>query len=167
MKTQTAMVKAVAEKLSGSASGGANRWTVTATLQPDVTNGYFKDEITLVTNDSPPQTIPVSIVANLRSAVSVTPSIINFGAIRTGQSVTKAVHVRSDAPFSLTKIEGDRSELTAVEQQAGSVTDHTVNVTIQASATVGPFHGIVKIESDLKDEPPARIKTFATFTPSS
>ena len=88
------------------ARGGPVQWTVSATLQPSITNGYFKDEITLITNDTPPQTIPISVVANVQSAVSVTPSIINFGPIRAGQSVSKVVHVRSPSPFSLTKLDG-------------------------------------------------------------
>jgi hypothetical protein len=123
----------------------------------------LKDEITVITNDSPPQTIPISVVANVQSAVSVTPSIINFGPVRAGQSVSKVVYVRSASAFSLTKLEGDRSELKAVEPQAGVVPVHTVNLTIQAPAAVGPFHGVVKIESDVKDEPPAQVKTFATI----
>jgi hypothetical protein len=161
MKTQSAKVKAIAERVNR--PGGLIQWTVSATLQPSITNGYFKDEITLYTNDSPPQAIPISVVANVQSAVSVTPSIVNFGPIRVGQSATKVVHVRSAAPFALTKLEADRTELRAAESQAGSIPDHTVNVTIQAPATPGPFHGIVKIESDLKDEPPGQIKTFATI----
>ncbi len=62
--------------------------------------------------------IPISVVANVQSAVSVTPSIINFGPIRAGQSVTKVVHIRSSAPFSMTRLEGDRTELRAVEPTA-------------------------------------------------
>ena len=31
-------------------------------------NGYLKDEITLVTNDTPAQTIPISVVANIQTA---------------------------------------------------------------------------------------------------
>jgi hypothetical protein len=165
MKTQSVKVKAIAERLNR-AVGGVNQWTVTATLQPDLTNGYFKDEITLVTNDSPPQSIPISVVANIQSAVRVTPSIINFGQVRAGQSVSKTVHIRSSSPFTITKLEADRTDLSAVEQQTGSLPDHTVNVTIQGPAEPGPFHGIVKIESDVKDEPPAQIKAFATIMPT-
>ena len=54
MKTQTAKVKAVAKELDRSV-GRPDPVAVTATLQPGVTNGYFKDEITLITNDSPPR----------------------------------------------------------------------------------------------------------------
>jgi hypothetical protein len=166
MKTRSAKVKAVAER-AVRAGAGPVQWTVTATLQPSITNGYFKDEITLLTNDSPPQSIPISVVANVQSAVSVTPSIINFGPIRAGQSVSKVVYVRSSSPFTLTRIEADRTELKAVEAQAGAAPVHTLNLTIQAPATPGPFHGIVKIESDVKDEPAGQVKTFATIVPAS
>ena len=93
----------------------------------------------------------------------MTPSIINFGPIRAGQSVSKVVHVRSSSPFSLTKIDADRPELRAVESQPGSMPDHTVNLTIQAPPTPGPFHGVVKFQSDVKDEPQGQLKTFATI----
>jgi Protein of unknown function (DUF1573) len=166
MKTQSAKIKAVAERLNRSA-GALVQWTVSVALQPGITNGYFKDEITLITNDVPAQTIPISVVANVQSAVSVTPSIINFGPIRAGQSVTKVVHVRSSSAFSLSKLEADKAELRAVEPQPGSLPTHTLNVTIQAPALPGPFYGVVTIESDLKDEPPGQIKTFATIVPAS
>ena len=166
MKTQSAKVKAVAERLNRSA-GGPVQWTVSVALQPGITNGYFKDEVTLITNDVPAQTIPISVVANVQSAVSVTPSIINFGPIRAGQSVTKVVHVRSSSAFSLSKLEADKAELRAVEPQPGSLPTHTLNVTIQAPALPGPFYGVVTILSDLKDEPPGQIKTFATIVPAS
>ncbi len=67
LKTQTAKVKAVARELSRSGDGQIH-WLITATLQPGVTTGYFKDEITLITNDADRQAIPISVVANLQSA---------------------------------------------------------------------------------------------------
>ncbi len=165
MKTQTAKVKAIAKELGRTAGGGV-QWQVTATLQPGVSNGYFKDEITLITNDSPPQAIPISIVANLQSAVSVSPSIINFGALKPGQSVSKVVRVRSSAPFSITKLSGSQPSLQAVEEKTGSAADHVVNITLKAPDQSGPFHAVLKVESDVKDEPPAQIKTFATVMTS-
>ena len=52
MKTQTDKVKAEAREVSRTADGQIH-WLITATLQPGVANGYFKDEITLITNDTP------------------------------------------------------------------------------------------------------------------
>jgi hypothetical protein len=161
MKTQSAQVKAEAKEITRSA--GQIRWQITATLQPGLKHGYFKDELTLVTNDSPRQTIPISVVANIQGAVTATPSIINFGQLRPGQAVSKVVRVRSSSPFKITQLEASKTDLRAEEQNAGSGSDHTLSVTLLAPATSGPFHAVLKIESDLKDEAPVQIKTFATI----
>ena len=175
MLTQTAKVKARGEEKSRTADGQI-QWTVTATLQPGLSNGYFKDEITLITNDKPEQRIPVSVVANIQSAVTVTPSIINFGQVRAGETLSKssAVRVRSSTPFSLTKLtasQGDlkpfsEGDLQPLEEKTGPLLDHALNLTFKAPTTTGPFHAIVKIETDLKDEPPGQVKIFATVIPA-
>ena len=167
MKTQTDRIKAEAKEISRSADGQIN-WLITATLQPTVPNGYFKDEITLITNDSPAQTIPVSVVANIQTGVSVTPSIINLGRVRPGQTVanTNVVHVRSAAnPFTITKLTSDRPEIEPAESKPGSLSDHIVNLKFKAPEAAGPYHTVVKIETDLKEEPPVQIKVFATVAP--
>jgi Protein of unknown function (DUF1573) len=163
MKTQTAQVKAEAKEITR--TPGQIRWQITATLQPGLKHGFFKDEITLITNDSPPQTIPITVVANIQGAVAATPSIINFGQLHPGQAVSKVVRVRSSSPFKITQLEATKTDLKAVEQNAGTGPDHTVSVTLQAPTTTGPFHAVLKIMSDLKDEDPVQIKTFATIAP--
>jgi len=121
----------------------------------------------LITNDTPPQSIPISVVANVQSAaVAVSPSIINFGPLKPGQSVSKAVRLRSASPFSITRLSGSEPALEAAEENTGSASDHTINVTFKAPDTSGPFHAVLKVESDMKDEPPAQIKTFATIVTS-
>ncbi len=164
MKTQTDKVKAIAREASRTVDGQIN-WQITATLQPNVANGYLKDQITLVTNDSPALTIPISVVANVQSAVSVTPSIINLGRIKPGQTITRAnlVHVRSSSPFSLSKVSATAPELLAEEIKPGAAADHVLNLTLKAPQEPGPFHAILKVESDLKEEPAAQLKVFATI----
>jgi hypothetical protein len=166
MKTQTAKVKAEAKELSRTADGQIH-WLITAALQPAITNGYFKDEITLITNDFPPQTVPISVVANVQSAVSVSPSIINLGRVRPGETISKPnlVHVRSSAPFALTKLSSSRSELEPVESNPGPLSDHIVNLKLKAPEIAGPYHALIKIETDLKEEPPVQLKVFATVAP--
>jgi uncharacterized protein DUF1573 len=167
MKTQTAKVKAEAKEQSRTADGQIH-WLITATLQPAITYGYFRDEITLVTNDNPPQTIPISVVANVQSAVSVSPSILNLGRLRPGETISKTnvVHVRSASPFTLTKLTASRPELEPVEPRSGPLSDHTLNLKLKAPETAGPYHAIVTIETDLKDEAPVQLKVFATVAPA-
>ena len=164
MKTQTSKVKAELREQNRTADGQIT-YVLSATLQPNVINGYFKDEITLLTNDQNSPTIPISVVANIQSAVAVTPSIINFGGLRAGQTVSKTVLVRSSQPFSITKLSASESELQPVESKTGPQPVHTVTLTFKAPEQTGPHHATLTIETDLKDEPPAQLKTFATVVP--
>ena len=166
MKTQSSSVKAVAKEL-GRAADGRIQWHLTATLEPGLPNGFFRDEISIITNDTPPQTIPISVVANVQGAVSVTPSIINFGPLKPGQSAQKVVRVRSSSPFAIKNLSGSQPSLTAAEEKPGSSAEHTVNITLKAPTDLtGPFHAVLEVESDLKDEPPAKVKAFATIVSS-
>ncbi len=166
MKTQSAKVKAVAKELGRSADGRI-QWNVTATLEPGLPNGIFRDEITVVTNDTPPQTIPISVVANVQSAVSVTPSIINFGPLKPGQSASKVVRVRAViCVCDHAALAAANRRCQGVEEKPGSAADHAVNITLKAPDVSGPFHAVLEVESDIKDEPPAKIKTFATVVGS-
>ncbi|WP_165221287.1 DUF1573 domain-containing protein [Aquisphaera insulae] len=164
MKTQTSKVKAELRDLGRTAEGYSS-YSLTATLQPGVDNGFLKDEITLITNDPNMQTIPISVVANVQSAVAVTPSIINFGGVKPGQSVTKTVLVKSAQAFSITKMAADEGGLETREAAEGAKASHLVTLTFKAPEQPGPYHSVLTIETDMKDEPAAKLKTFATVVP--
>jgi hypothetical protein len=164
MKTQTARIKAELHELTRAADGQIN-YSLTATLQPGVPTGYFKDEITLITNDRSSPTIPISVVATIQGAVAVTPSIINFGGLRPGQTVSKTVLVRSSQPFSITKLSASQDVLQTAENETGARPVHQVKLTLKAPEQTGPHHAMVTIETDIKDEPAAQLKTFATIVP--
>jgi hypothetical protein len=164
MKTQTSKLKAELRELNRTADGQIH-FTLSATLQPGVANGYFKDEITLITNDQTSPTIPISVVANVQSAVSVTPSIVNFGSLRPGQSISKTVLVRSAQPFAIAKLDPSLPELQAEPAEKGARPVHQLKLTYKASEQTGPHHATVTIETDIKDEPAAILKTFANVAP--
>jgi len=164
MKTQSSKLKAELRELSRTADGQIN-YSLTATLQPGVSNGYFKDEITLLTNDQSSPSIPISVVANIQSAVAVTPTIINFGFLRPGQSVSKTVVVRSAQPFVITRLSPSQEDLQPGEDEKGPRAVHQLKLTFKAPEQTGPYHATLTIETDIKDEPPALLKTFATVVP--
>ncbi|QEH33673.1 hypothetical protein OJF2_21790 [Aquisphaera giovannonii] len=164
MKTQTAKVKAELRDLGRSAEG-YSMYSLAATLQPNVENGFFKDEVTLLTNDPNMPAIPISVVANVQSAVAVTPSIINFGGVKAGQSITKTVLVRSSQPFSITRMTAEDGGLQSSESAEGAKPAHQVTLTFKAPEQAGPYHSVLTIETDMKDEPAAKLKTFATVVP--
>jgi hypothetical protein len=161
MKTHSSRIKAVLRELSRSADGQIH-FDLTATLQPEAPIGWFKDEITLITNDAAIPKIPISVVANVQGAVAVTPAIINFGQLRPGQSVSKVVLVRSSRAFSITGTTPSHEALRAEEEPGPSQTVRRLRLTLTAPEELGPFHATLAIETDIPEESAAVLKTFAT-----
>ncbi len=166
MVTQSTHVTAKVQEQARSADGQVT-YRLTTTLKPTVPSGYFKDEITLFTNDPSTPTIPVSVTANVQSAVSVSPSIINLGHVRPGEVIKKTMLVRSNQaqPFKLTALKANRDELTANLDSDSARPLHLVNIIFTAPKQPGPYNAVFKIVTDLRDEPPAKLTVFATVTP--
>ncbi|WP_165246072.1 DUF1573 domain-containing protein [Paludisphaera soli] len=162
MNTLSDHIKAEFSEVGRTADGQIN-FSLTATLQPSAPNGYFKDEITLETSDQ--QKIPISVVANIQSAVALTPSIVNFGQIKPGESITKTVLVRSAQAFSITNLTTTKAELQGDDQTKGSQAVHQVKLTLKAPDQPGAFHSLMTVKTDIPDEPEAVLKTFATVGP--
>jgi hypothetical protein len=164
MQTRSDDVSAKVQE-AGRSADGAIQFLLTATLSPTLRNGFFRDEVTLFSNDRTIPTIPISVSANVQSAVTVSPSVLNLGRVRPGEVVKKTILVRSAQPFKLTEVKPGNDELSATPDPDGARPLHTVNLTFKAPARPGPYHAVCEIATDLKDEPPAQLSTFATITP--
>ena len=155
MKTQTSKVKAELRELSRTADGQIN-YALTATLQPGVPNGYFKDEITLITND---QSSPSSRSRSWPTSRARSPSprrSSTSAAFRPGQTVSKTVLVRSAQPFSITRLSRQRGRSPAGRRRDRTSSRPPVEADLKAPEQTGPHHATLTIETDIKDEPPAR-----------
>ncbi len=164
MQTRSARVSAKLQERSRSGSGQV-QYLLTATLDPAGVVGYYKDEITLYTNDHGNQSIPVSVTANVQAAVTVSPSPLILGQVKPGQVIKKTLLVKSARAFKLTELKTGKEEITAAPDSETSRPLHTVNLTIKVPSRPGPYHAVVEITTDLKDEPPAKLTTFATIVP--
>jgi len=149
----------------GRSPGGQVNYVLTATLKPSAPIGYFKDEITLKTNDPTSPTIPVSVTANVQSNVTVSPSVMNLGRVRPGETVKKTIMVRSAQPFKVIGAKASRADLAVAAAGDQSRPLHTVSFTFKAPAQPGPYNAVIEVETDIKDEPPARLTAFATVVP--
>jgi hypothetical protein len=161
MRTRTSDVTGKVQRTSE----GTAQFLLTATLSPTLETGYFRDEFTLFTNDPAVPTIPVSVTAQVQSAVTISPSVLNLGRVQPGQVVRKSVLVRSALPFRLTAVKASNDDLSATSDPDGARPMHTVNLTFKAPAQPGPYHAVCEIATDLKDEPIGRVSTFATVGP--
>ena len=149
----------------GRSPGGQVNYVLSATLKPSAPVGVFKDQITIKTNDPSSPTIPVSVSAVVQSNVVVSPSVINFGTVKAGQTIQKTVLVRSAQPFKLTEIKPGLADLSTPEVGPDSKGLHSVVLTFKVPGKLGPYNTAVEFETDLKDEPSARLATFANIVP--
>ncbi len=162
MRTRTDRIVARFQE-AGRSPEGYPVYTLSAELKPSVPNGFFKDEVTLETNEG--EKLPISVVAEVQSAVAVTPAIVNFGQMKPGQSVARTVLVRSDRPFDVTRLAADRDDLQAEDQAKGPQAVHQIKVTLKAPAEPGSFYSELTVKTDVPDEPEAVLKAFATVEP--
>jgi len=154
----------------GRSGEGQLRYSLTAQLKPTVPNGYFKDELTLYTNDPANPTFPISVTAQVQTAVVVSPSIIVLGRVKAGNVVKKPVLVLSNTkkPFKVTSTKANKDGLSAnpdPDEAQDSRALHRMEIVLKAPMQSGPFNAVVEIATDLKDEPPARLTAFATIVP--
>lgn len=149
-------------------SAGGVQYQVVATLNPTAPPGFFKDEITLLTNDQSAPSIPISVAANVQSAVMVYPSILNLNYVKAGGTVTRDILVRSldtSKPFKVVKADSTKPDLSASKPPEAAGALHRMKVTFTAPSQPGPYHAVLDVATDLKDEPPAQMKVFATIVP--
>jgi hypothetical protein len=164
MQTRSPHVSARLQEQSRS-PGGQVEYRLTATLDPTELSGFVRDEITLYTNDPTSPTIPVAVSANVQSAVTVSPSPLILGPVKPGQVIKKVLLVRSSQPFKLTGLKPSKEDVTATPDPDGARALHKVDLTIKVPQQAGPYNAVVEIATDLKNEPPAKLTTFATVVP--
>lgn len=155
------------EEIAGTRSQGSVQYRLSATLKPGAPIGYFKDEITLVTNDPTIPTVPVFVTGQVQGNVVLTPSsgILTLGAVKAGQSVSQSVLIRSAQPFLISDVKPDSDALSATKGAEKPRPIHKLTVTLKAPAQPGPYHGEIAIQTSLNDEPPALLSIFATVVP--
>ncbi len=146
-------------------AGGAVTYHLSVSLNPSVPVGFFKDEITLKTNDPTGPNLPISVTAIVQSNVTVTPTVINMGAVRPGDTIQKSFLVRAAQPFKILAIESNRSDLVVAAVPDQSRPLHTLTFSFKAPTSPGAFNAAIEIQSDLKDEPPTKLMAFATIVP--
>ncbi len=159
MQTVSPHVKSTIQEVAR--TGGQVQYVLSTTLNPTAELGFFKDEVTLFTNDPNGPTIPISIAAVVQSSVTAAPAILTIGRVKAGESISKTVYVKAGQPFKVTGLRPSRDELSAKVAE-GPKTLHAVTLTFKAPPEPGPFNAVMEVETDLKDEPAIKVPAFAT-----
>ncbi len=167
MQTISSSVSARLEEL-GRTAQGHTRYRLTATLSPDsLEDGRFKDRITLLTNDPEAPQIPVMVSAIVQSRVVVSPAVISLGPLRPGQTAERTILVRNVAnqPFRITNFQAEGGDFVLPDLTEGARPLYQLKIALKAPEKPGPHHAVLRIETDVNGEPPAKLSAFATITP--
>jgi hypothetical protein len=114
--------------------------------------GYFRDHLTLITNDPQGVQIPVLVEGKVQSSISVSPTSLFLGVVQPGQQVTKQVVVQAGKPFKIVALECDDSHFkfdTTGEDAKTAKTVHVVPITFTAGKDGGKITKSIRIQTDL------------------
>jgi hypothetical protein len=128
-------------------------YQIKVSLKPDAPVGALKQEIFLKTNDQASPLVPLVVEATVQSAVTVTPSAVNLGAVKTNETLTRRVLVKGNKPFRVLKVEGlgGGIELAAAPGEKAEVVQ---TLTFKCTFTqAGDFKREIKIKTDLEEAP--------------
>ncbi|MCA9178072.1 MAG: DUF1573 domain-containing protein [Planctomycetales bacterium] len=89
-------------------------------LKPNAPSGFFKDSLTIVTNDARNARLSLPISGKIASALTIAPAALSFGEVSMGDSAVKKVIVQSKEPFVVLQVDcGQNTGLTAPLQGLG------------------------------------------------
>lgn len=130
-------------------------YRLTVALKADAPLGPQKHEVFLKTNDPATPMVPVLVEANVQSSISVTPSLLALGAVKTDTPLIRRVVVRGNQPFRILGIDGvgNGVELGAPLSDKPEAIQF---VTLKCQfATPGGFQRELKIRTTLQEAPVA------------
>jgi hypothetical protein len=131
-------------------------YKVIATLKADKDTpiGPLKGQVLLKTNDPSSPLVPIVVDATIQAPVVVTPSDLNVGAVKVGDTLTRRVVVRGVKPFKVIGVDGlNGTGLTLGNELATQeAAVQTVTFKFQV-AKAGEFKHEVKVKTSLQDSP--------------
>lgn len=132
-------------------SGGRVGYEMIVRLKPGAPAGYLHDELTIVTDESRLQLVPLEVRGRIVSPLTVSPAALFLGIIEPGQAVTKQLVVKGNKPFKVLKIncKGAGFEFKPPADEPKNL--HFIPVTFTAGDTTGKIVQDIEIETDLGD----------------
>lgn len=133
-------------------------------LTDDAPSGYFQDQLSIITDDSNSQSIPVLVQGSVVSPLTVSPASLLLGTLQPGQVVKKQLIVRGNRPFRILGIECKDGSFT-FEPGNDSKQLHFVPITFTADAA-GTISQQITIQTDLGSGSTAGCTATATVRDS-
>jgi hypothetical protein len=117
-------------------------------LAADAPAGHIEDQLTLVSDDTRLNLIPLAVHGRVVSPLSVSPASLFLGVVETGKSVSKQLVVRGKQPFKVVNVKcGDKCF--KFETSPDQKKLHFIPVTFTAGEKPGKVTQHIEIATDL------------------
>jgi hypothetical protein len=147
-----------------SRSTGRVSYGLLVRLKENVPAGYFKDQLTVVTNDqrAENQRIPIYVQGRILPEISVTPTTLVLGEVVAGEPITKKIVVRGKKPFRIVDVNCGNDCFSFKTEEESKVL-HLVEITYLPRSNFGDVKVPVRITTDRANRG-ATIMVSATVT---
>ncbi|WP_345320236.1 DUF1573 domain-containing protein [Novipirellula rosea] len=119
-----------------SRGSGRADYEITVVIQEDAPQGFFQDELTVVTNDRSMPRVPLRVSGQVESLLSISPQSIALGSVKPGQAISKRLVIRSQEPVLIDSIECEGWDVKFDRPTAESTT-FLLDVTFTPTEAVG------------------------------
>jgi hypothetical protein len=122
-------------------AAGQVHYDLLVRLAADAPLGMIREQLILLTNETNCPEIPIPIEASVEPDLTLTPSIVQLGALIRGSQTTKTIVIRGRQPFAVKRIErvsGPRSFKSPLLDDSTKLV-HVLSVTFIAPEETGAF----------------------------
>jgi len=124
---------------------------VSAQLRNDVPVGKWYTDVWVKTNHPSIPKIRVPLTVEIESALSVSPSNVTLGGVKTGSEAERRIIVRGLQPFKITSVKGTDNQLSVQDNDEDSKQVHVLTVKLKAD-NPGEWNRTLRILTDLKED---------------
>jgi hypothetical protein len=140
-------------------AGGVG-YVLTVRLRPDAPAGSVREELRITTDDRETPVVPVLVSAQVRGALTATPSLLTLNPGPDGTTPAQGRFlVRGAQPFAIRAIEGAGAGLEVAEGDASRKALHAITVTYRPdpNALAVEPRRTLRLVTDLPGEPPLEL----------
>lgn len=132
-------------------------------LTPGSAAGFFRDQLTIVTDDPKLETVQLNVHGNVLSPLTVSPSSLFLGVVEEGKSVTKQLVVRGKEPFKVVGVSCENEDCFTFKMPSETPKKlHFIPITFTAGPETGKIAQRIQIKTDLGDGAIASCMATAT-----
>lgn len=137
----------VTELREKSRSGQRVDYELVVKLTGEASPGYLQEELILTTNDRSSPRVPLQVIGQVESPLSVAPQTFAVGSIKQGEAREQRLVVRGKQPFKVTKIECEGFEV-QFEPSDEAKQVHILSVRLVATAPAGTINQPLIVHTD-------------------